>query len=96
MLSIAAKRRLPNLIDLTRDLVIDTASLSNIGVLEPLGAAVEAVWFSPPGRMPLGVHIGIATHADRLHLALRCSHAQFDARAAHAFGRLYREVLPVG
>jgi NRPS condensation-like uncharacterized protein len=91
LMRIAAKRRLPNLIPLTGDVVVDTASLSNLGTVDPL--PVEAVWFSPPGRMPLGAMLGAATLDGRLHLSLRYRHAQFDRGGAHAFARVYRDVL---
>jgi NRPS condensation-like uncharacterized protein len=93
MLTIASKRRLPELIDLTGDYMVDTASLSNLGTLEGLGDDVDAVWFTPPGRMPLGAAVGVVTHDDRLHVALRYPNAQFDRAAAHAFAALYRDVL---
>ena len=93
LLTIAAKQRLPDLISLTGNVVVDTATLSNLGTLTALEDEVEAVWFSPPGRMPLGVAIGAVTHDARLLLTLRYRHAQFDAPAAGAFARLYREVL---
>ena len=96
LMRIAAKRRLPELITLTGGVMVDTASLSNLGTLPPAGKDVEAVWFSPPGRMPLGVAFGAATHDDRLHLALRYRHAQFDSSAARAFVQLYRDVLLTG
>jgi hypothetical protein len=76
--------------------MVDTASLSNLGTLAPESDDVEAVWFSPPGRMPLGAAIGAATFDNRLHLALRYRHAQFDASAARAFIQLYRHVLLAG
>jgi NRPS condensation-like uncharacterized protein len=96
MLTIAAKRRLPDLIDLTGDVVVDTVTLSNIGAVAPMGDEVEAVWFSPPGRMPLGAALGAMTYDDRLHLALRYRHAQFGPPAARAFARLYRDELVGG
>jgi NRPS condensation-like uncharacterized protein len=96
LLRIGAKRRLPDLIALTGDVMVDTASLSNLGTLAPASDDVEAVWFSPPGRMPLGAAIGAATFDNRLHLALRYRHAQFDASAARAFIQLYRHVLLAG
>jgi NRPS condensation-like uncharacterized protein len=97
MLTIAAKRRLPQMIRMTGDAAVDTVSLSNLGTLAPMGDAVEAVWFSPPGRMPLGAALGVATYDDQLHLALRYRHTQFDAPAAHAFAQLYRgELLASG
>jgi hypothetical protein len=96
MLTIAAKRRLPDIIAATADVAVDTASLSNLGTLAPYADDIDAVWFSPPGRMPLGAAIGAVTHGNRLHLALRYRHAQFDPRAAGAFARLYRDVLLSG
>jgi NRPS condensation-like uncharacterized protein len=90
---IAAKRRLAGLIPLTGDLMVDTASLSNLGVLEPLPGDVRAVWFSPPGRMPLGAAVGVVAHGGRLHLTLRYRHAQFDRTAARQFLALLRGVL---
>jgi NRPS condensation-like uncharacterized protein len=96
MLTIAAKRRLPDLIAMTGDTVVDTASLSNLGLLADMGEDIEAVWFSPPGRMPLGAAMGVATHHGRIHLTLRYRHAQFDQPAAAAFIRLYHDVLLAG
>jgi hypothetical protein len=95
-LTIAAKRRLPDVLALTGPMVIDTASLSNLGRLPGLGDDVDGVWVSPPGRMPLGTAIGVATYDDRLHLALRYRHSQFDAAAARAFADSYRDVLLTG
>jgi NRPS condensation-like uncharacterized protein len=99
MLPVAAKRRLQDLIPLTGNTVVDTASLSNLGVLDgwpdlgDLSGTVEAVWFSPPGRAPLGAALGIGTVGGRLHIAMRYPHSQFDRAGARAFGALYREVL---
>jgi NRPS condensation-like uncharacterized protein len=93
MQPIAVKRRMADLIALTGDVVVDTASLSNLGVLEPLPGEVRAVWFSPPGRMPLGAAIGVVAHGERLHLTLRYRHAQFDRAAAKQFLALFRAVL---
>jgi NRPS condensation-like uncharacterized protein len=96
-LRIAAKRWLQYLKPLTGDVVVDTASLSNLGRLEALPAPFEtattAVWFSPPGQMPLGVSIGAATIDERLHVTLRYRHAQFSRPAARKFGALLRDVL---
>ena len=99
VLSVAVKRRLPDLIPLTGDFVVDTASLSNLGVVDnppaSLGSAgsVRAIWFSQPGRMPLGTCVGALTFGGRLHVTLRYRHAQFDRAAARAFCRMFREVL---
>lgn len=92
------KRRLQELIPLTGDFVVDTAVLSNLGRIDAvprLGDAgeVTAVWFSPPGRMPLGASLGVATLGDRLYATLRYRHALFDAGAAERFAALYRSVL---
>jgi NRPS condensation-like uncharacterized protein len=99
VLPIAIKRKLPDLIPLTGNVVVDTASLSNLGALEAFpslgddAGEVEAVWFSPPNRMPLGASFGAATLDGRLHLTLRYRYSQFDGEAAAAFARLYRETL---
>jgi NRPS condensation-like uncharacterized protein len=93
MLTIAVKQRLPELLSLTGGVAIDSASLSNLGVIEPLGEQVESVWFSPPGRMPLGTALGVITTGGRLFLTLRYRHAQFDAPAAQEFLGMYVGVL---
>jgi NRPS condensation-like uncharacterized protein len=98
-LTVGVKRRLPDLIPLTGDVVVDTASLSNLGIVESppelddAAGPVRAIWFSQPGRMPLGTCVGALTLDGRMHLALRYSHAQFDRTAARAFFRLFRTVL---
>jgi NRPS condensation-like uncharacterized protein len=93
LLTIGVKRRLPDLIPLTGNRVVDTASLSNLGVLDSFGDGVEALWFSPPGRMPLGAALGALTHRGRLHFALRYRHPQFGADAARTFLDRFRGVL---
>jgi NRPS condensation-like uncharacterized protein len=92
------KQRLQELIPLTGDFVVDTAVLSNLGRIDDvprLGDAgdVTAIWFSPPGRMPLGASLGVATLRDRLYVTLRYRPALFDAGAAERFASLYRSVL---
>jgi NRPS condensation-like uncharacterized protein len=96
-LPIAAKRCLQYLVPLTGNVVVDTASLSDLGRLQVLpsqfdGATAE-VRFSPPGRMPLGLSIGAVTLEDRLHLTLRYRHAQFGSEAARRFMVLYGDTL---
>jgi NRPS condensation-like uncharacterized protein len=99
MLSVGVKRRLPDLIPLTGDAIVDTVSLSNLGILpspprlDDSAGTVEAMWFSQPGRMPLGTCIGALTVDDRLHCVLRYRHAQFDHAAAASFARLFHDVL---
>jgi NRPS condensation-like uncharacterized protein len=92
------KQHMPRLIPLTRNYVVDTAVLSNLGRLPPappLGdaGAVQEVWFSPPGRMPLGASLGAATLDGRLFITLRYRHSLFDADAAAAFLATFAGVL---
>jgi NRPS condensation-like uncharacterized protein len=88
----AIKQRLQELIPLTGNVVVDTAVLSNLGKLDEL-PGVKRVGFSPPGRMPLGASLGVATLDDQMWVTLRYRHAMFDADAAADFMRLYRRVL---
>jgi NRPS condensation-like uncharacterized protein len=96
-LMIAAKRWLQYMKAFTGDVVVDTASLSNLGSVDrlppPFDGEDAAVWFSPPSQMPLGVAVGVVTVRNRLHVTLRYRHAQFDAAAARRFSELYRAVL---
>jgi NRPS condensation-like uncharacterized protein len=93
------KRRLQELIPLTGDLVVDTAVLSNLGRLQGVphlgdaGGAIRAVWFSPPGRMPLGASFGVATLGEEMFITLRYRHALLAPSAAAEFAALYRDVL---
>jgi NRPS condensation-like uncharacterized protein len=100
-LTVAARRRLQDLIPLTGDVVVDTASLSNLGVVDGLpslgeAGSVRGLWLSPPGRMPLGASFGVLTLDGRLHVTLRYRHALFDQDAARAFAAIYRDVLLAG
>jgi NRPS condensation-like uncharacterized protein len=86
----ALRQRMTDLIPLTGNLSVDTAVLSNLGRLTDVpelgdAGAVREVWFSPPGRMPLGASLGAATLDGRLFVTLRYRHAQFGAAAADAF-----------
>jgi len=90
LLPTAIKRRMQDLIPLTGSLVVDTAVLSNLGRIEEVphlgdAGAVREIWFSPPGRMPLGASLGAATLGERLFVTLRYRHALFDADAAARF-----------
>jgi NRPS condensation-like uncharacterized protein len=95
----AIKKRLQELIPLTGNMVVDTAVLSNLGRLEGVphlgdqAGAVRAVWFSPPGRMPLGASFGVATLGQEMFVTLRYRRALFGEEAASEFGVLYRDVL---
>ncbi|HEV7752749.1 MAG TPA: condensation domain-containing protein [Baekduia sp.] len=94
----ALRGRMQDLIPLTGNVIVDTAVLSNLGRIEgvpDLGDAghVREVWFSPPGRMPLGASLGAATLDGRLFVTLRYRHALFDAGAAAEFLAQLRGVL---
>jgi NRPS condensation-like uncharacterized protein len=99
LLPVAAKRHLQELIPLTGNRLVDTASLSNLVVLDGwpvLGAgagSVEAVWFSPPAPAPLGAALGAASVGGRMHVAMRYPRSQFDREGARAFAALYSGVL---
>ncbi len=73
--------------------------VTNIGRIDdPLnfGACageMEKLWFAPPVGMPMGLSLGAATVAGRLHLSIRYRHALLDARAASSFLDLFVNVL---
>lgn len=87
------KQRLQQLIPLTGNVVVDTAVLSNLGRLDALPDGIRRIGFSPPGRMPLGASLGVATLDGVLWVTLRYRHALWDAEAAREFAGLYRDVL---
>lgn len=98
LLPTGLKQRMQSLIPLTGNVVVDTAVLSNLGrvtevpVLGDAGA-VRELYFSPPGRMPLGASLGAATLDDRLFITLRYRHPLFGAGAAEEFVTLFGQVL---
>jgi NRPS condensation-like uncharacterized protein len=96
-LMIAAKRWIQHMKPFTGAAAVDTASLSNLGTLQPLPAMFDdtqvEVSFSPPSQMPLGVGVGAVTLRGRLYVTVRYRHAQFDRAAARRFAELYRQVL---
>jgi NRPS condensation-like uncharacterized protein len=98
LLPSALKQRMQDLIPLTGNLAVDTSVLSNLGRIESVprlgeAGAVRELWFSPPGRMPLGASFGAATLEGRLFLALRYRPALFGPQAAREFAGLYRATL---
>ena len=97
MLTIANKRWLQYLRIVMSDLLVDTASLSNLSRIEPMPPPFDGpdteVWFSPPSQMPLGVGIGVVTIGDRLHVTMRYRHSQFDRAAARRLIELDHPIL---
>jgi NRPS condensation-like uncharacterized protein len=99
LLPTGLKRRMQALLPLTGNVLVDTAVISNLGRIDSvphLGDAgtVRELWFSPPGRMPLGASLGAATLDGRLFLTLRHRNALFDGRAADEFlAALKQELL---
>ena len=102
LLPLWAKRAMVLGLPLTGNRLVDTAMLSNLGRLENLpsfsddengGVEVEELWFSPPARMPLGLTIGAATVAGRLHLVLRYRLRLFDHPGATRFAETYLRQL---
>lgn len=87
------------LLPLSKNRLVDTSMLSNLGSLDDLpsfgpGAGeVTEVWFSPPARMPLGLAIGVVTVSGRLHLSFRYRRRLFSPEAAQAFADSYVEEL---
>jgi NRPS condensation-like uncharacterized protein len=72
--------------------------LSNLGRIDSVpqlgdAGAVREIWFSPPGRMPLGASLGAATLDGRLFMTLRYRHALFDAAAAAQFLAEFKRLL---
>jgi NRPS condensation-like uncharacterized protein len=101
LLPTGLKQRMQDLIPLTGNVMVDTAVLSNLGRVSEVprlgdAGAVTELWFSPPGRMPLGASLGTATLGERLFMTLRYRHALFGAGAAAAFMGLLRETLAQG
>ncbi|MDQ1365493.1 MAG: hypothetical protein QOE57_1535 [Acidimicrobiaceae bacterium] len=99
LLPLWAKQSLIVLQPLTRNRLIDTAMLSNVGVLDEVpsfgpdaGETVD-VWFSAPSRAARSVCIGAVTVAGRLHLVFRYPHRVFGPDAARRFAACYQAQL---
>jgi NRPS condensation-like uncharacterized protein len=94
-----AKQAMVMLLPVTGNRLVDTAMLSNLGMLDPVptfgpGAGdVSEVWFSPPARMPLGLSVGAATVNGSLHLAFRYRHRLFGPASAPRFAERYLSEL---
>lgn len=81
-------------IDLTGGRFVDTAILSNLGRVgapsfDEEAGETEDLWFSAPGRMPLGLSLGVLTVSGRLHLVFRYDHRLFGAAAGEEFAEEY-------
>jgi NRPS condensation-like uncharacterized protein len=98
LLPTSLKRRMQDLIPLTGNVLVDTAVLSNLGRIDSVphlgdAGSVRELWFSPPGRMPLGASLGAATVDGRLFLTLRHRHALLDPAAANQFLATFKQEL---
>jgi NRPS condensation-like uncharacterized protein len=79
----------------------ETVLLSNLGRPElpaSIGPdlAVEAVWFSPPIRMPRSLRLGVLTTGTGLFVVVRYGPDLFDAASAEAFGARFADTLLAG
>jgi NRPS condensation-like uncharacterized protein len=98
LLPTGIKRRLQDLLPLTGNVFVDTAVLSNLGRIDSVphlgdAGAVRELWFSPPGRMPLGASFGAATINGRLLVTLRYRHTLLDATAADQLLGAFKRTL---
>ncbi len=95
LLPLWAKQSLVVLQPLTRNRLIDTAMLTNLGFLdEPPSFGADAgvttdVWCSAPSRSPLSLCIGAVTVSGRLHLVFRYPHRVLGAEAVRRFADGY-------
>jgi NRPS condensation-like uncharacterized protein len=79
----------------------ETALLSNLGQPElpaRLGPdlPLEAVWFSPPIRMPRSLRFGVVTTGTGLFVVVRYGPELFDAASAEAFSDRFADILVGG
>jgi NRPS condensation-like uncharacterized protein len=101
LLPLWAKQSLVVLQPLTRNRLLDTALVSNLGWLEdapsfgPDAGETEDLWYSTPARAPLTLCVGALTVAGRLHLVLRYPRRLFGADAARRFADCYIEHIQV-
>ncbi len=95
LLPLWTKQSLVVLQPLTRNRLLDTAVLANLGALDeppsfgPDAGDTTEVWFSVPSRAPLSLCVGAVTLSGRLHLVLCYPHRLFDADAARRFADCY-------
>ncbi|WP_067654362.1 hypothetical protein [Nocardia harenae] len=99
LLPIGLKRRLFRTAPLAAARVLDTAILTNLGVLPALpapgGAAgtVAGLWFSSPLRLPTGISLGVVTLGAEMFACLCYQRARFDAAGAAEFSELFQRTL---
>ncbi|MDQ4071043.1 MAG: hypothetical protein M3203_16470 [Actinomycetota bacterium] len=87
------KQPLSPFIWMTGNRLVDTAVLSNLGMVSdeelpdfgPEAGDVLGVWFSAPARMPCGLSVGAVGAAGKLHLAFRYRYPLWGPAAATAF-----------
>lgn len=97
LLPLWAKQSLVVLQPLTRNRLVDTAMLANLGSLEhPPSFGAEAgeiveVWYSSPARTPESLCIGVITLKGRMHLTFRYPHRLFGPGPARRFADCYVE-----
>ena len=96
LLSLWAKQSVVVLQPITRNRVLDTALIANLGWLddEHLSFGGEAgdvvdVWYSTPARSPTTLCIGAATVSGRLNLVIRYPHRVFAPDTARRFADCY-------
>ncbi len=94
-----AKQSLSPLLWLTGNRLVDTALLTNLGVVaDPpsFGSSAgetTAMWFSAPARLPCALSLGAVTVAGRLHLSFRWRRPVVDGAAAERFADTYFDQL---
>jgi hypothetical protein len=95
LLSLWAKQSVIVLQPLTRNRLIDTAILANLGTLEnppsfgPEAGTTVDIWYSAPSRAPQSLSIGAVTVDKRLHIVVRYPERVFDEDAARRFAEGY-------
>ena len=99
LLPLWAKQSLVVLQPLTRNRLVDTAMLANLGQFEeppsfgPDAGRTTEVWFSAPARTPESLCIGVVTVAGRLHLTFRYPNRVFGPDAVRRFAACYVEQI---
>jgi NRPS condensation-like uncharacterized protein len=95
---IGVRRALTALLAPSAERYMNSCVLSNVGRVDEAMSFGDAgvgteLWFSPPNRSPMGLSLGVAFYADRLHLAFRYCRSQFGAAEVAHFSGLYHEAL---